>query len=202
MKTIKDIIGPGIYEANEQMKKIRFFCTCTPNEFHTFFLESIDFDFEVDDNNKEIINQLYFWLTRDDRFDGDFEKGIMLIGAIGSGKTVIMDAFCHVIEVMARKIFEKIQSSYTSTISIDGLTTYYKRPIFIDDIGKEPLQINNYGSEMRPFEDLLDNRYRNKGITFGTSNLKLEDMPYIGHTKDRIKQMFNIIVLPGKSRRN
>ena len=39
------------------------------------------------------------------------------------------------------------------------------------------------------------------GLTFGTSNLKLEDMPYNKHTIDRMKQMFNIIVLPGKSRR-
>lgn len=201
MKPIKNIIEPGIYEINKDQIKVRFHCSASPEEFKTFFLEKCEFDFIVDEYNKEVINQLYFWLVRDERFSGDYEKGIMLIGNIGTGKTVIIDCFCHAVEILTKKIIEKIQSSYTMTIAKEGIDKYYKKPIFIDDIGKESLQIIHFGSEHRPFEDLLDQRYRNKAITFGTSNLKLEDMPYIDHTKDRIKEMFNIIVLPGKSRR-
>ena len=71
----------------------------------------------------------------------------------------------------------------------------------LDDIGKEQAAIKNYGTIEHPLEDVINKRYNNFGLTFGTSNYNLKDMGYSTHTIDRMKQMMNVIVLPGKSRR-
>ena len=200
MKTPKDILQNGIYKSDKPENK-RFSCKVTAEQFSKEFLNSIDFDFVIDDNNRPVINQLFYYLNKSELFSGDIEKGVLLIGGFGSGKTVIMDSFCYIVREFSSKVITKIQSRELIEIAKSNETTYYKRPLYIDDVGKEPMEVIDYGSALRPFEDLLDIRYRNNGITFGTSNLKMEDMQYNGHTKDRIKQMFNIIVLPGKSRR-
>jgi len=201
MEKIKDVIRTGVYKSKEYNKS-RFLCNVNSIGFASVFLSAIKFDFIVDAENKDIINQLFFYLNKSDKFNGDFEKGILLIGAIGSGKTVIMDSFCKVVLNYGRKIITKIQALDMVKIAQEIDSGYNKKPMYIDDIGKEPIEILHYGSMMRPFEDLLDTRYRNNAITFGTSNLTLDDMKYNKHTKDRIKEMFNIIILSGKSRRS
>lgn len=197
---IGDVIKAGIYK-KDQEKQLRFECKITPNEFKTTFLETFNFDFVVDEKNKEVINQLYHYLVKSDNFKGDFEKGIVLIGSIGCGKTAIMDAFVEVVKQHGRKVIEKIQSIDIVKIAIENNDYYNKRPLYIDDLGKEAMEVQHYGTVIRPLEDLLDTRYRKNAITFATANYTLEDLQYNKHTKDRLKEMFSFIILPGKSRR-
>lgn len=200
MEKIKNVIEKGVYKSNVE-KQVRFKAKCNSTEFATAFLGYFSFPFIVDELNTGVINQLFYYLNKSENFQGNPEKGIMLVGSIGSGKTVIMDSFISVIEIYGRRIIEKIQAGDITKIIADGNDHYNKRPIYIDDLGKEPLEFVHYGSVLRPFEDFLDIRYRNSAITFATSNLSLDDMKYNKHTKDRIVEMFNILVLPGKSRR-
>ena len=145
---------------------------------------------------------MFYYLNNYSQFEGDPIKGLLLIGPIGSGKTVLMQSFINLfneisgkvsITIGARDIME-IQKKY-------GHDYLDKRPLFIDDIGKEQTTVNTYGTVSKPMEDLINSRYKTGGLTFGTANLKLEDMPYNKHTIDRMKQMFNVIILPGISRR-
>ena len=197
---IDDIVKTGIYK-KDQVKKERFKCFIIPEYFSKTFTDFFQFDFEVDEFNKEIINQLYYYLNKSENFNGDVEKGIMLIGAIGCGKTAIMDSFVNIVEAYGSKVIEKIQSKEIAEIIIEKKTFYDKRPLYIDDVGKEAIEIINFGTVIRPIEDLLDTRYRNRSITFATSNFTFDDLQYNKHTKDRIKEMFNIIILKGNSRR-
>lgn len=220
MEIPKCIIQPGKYPNPNRQRT--FSSTCPPEQFKKRFLHAATKRlfipgeaFIVDDQNKEVINQLYFYLIGGQQFHGELGKGIILIGSVGAGKTVIMNAFLDVLSSVAE--FPDAEHSVAAT-SVRRLAsrnlnermkeeedTVYKRLytqlLYVDDLGKEPQKVNDFGTTSKPFEDFIEVRYRKRGLTFGTSNLTLEDMPYSGHCKDRVKQMFNFIILPGKTRR-
>ena len=207
MNKLGDIIKAGDYKDKMCISRI-FKASCTPEQFSSTFLAAAQRriygnSFTVDESNKEVINQLYYYLVGSDKFTGNLVKGILLLGVIGNGKTVLMESFVEVFNLASNKIITYIHAKDISRIIVDKELGYLnKRPLFIDDIGKEQEAIKNYGTTIHPFEDVINERYKNFGLTFGTSNYKLEDLPYDKHTLDRMKQMFNIIVLPGKSRRS
>ena len=87
-----------------------------------------------------------------------------------------------------------------------------RRPLFIDELGREQLEINDFGNRIRPINDLMAARYETGARTFFTSNFKLETLSkgrsengeivgygkYIGET---LQEATNIVNLPGDSRR-
>lgn len=182
---------------------------CDSQKFGELFLQSAtnklyfkDETFVVDGFNKDVINQLFFYLSNSVLFDGDHRKGILMAGALGCGKTVIMEAFMDVFNATANKVVASIDAKGIAKVVAEKPHGYWhKRPLFIDDIGKEETDVISYGNKSKPFEDLIEHKYRTCGLTFGTTNLKLEDMPYNQHILDRMKEVFNIVVLPGKTRR-
>jgi len=206
MTKIGDIIKEGEYK-NPLTRQRQFKADCSPEHFKDLFIVSSELymygnSFIVDADNKNVINQLYYYLVGSPEFEGDLLKGIILMGAIGNGKTVILETFLDVIDDVANKIVLRLHSKDVSKVLQENVTGYLnKRPLFIDDMGKEQEAIKNYGTIEHPMEDLFSERYKNFALTFATSNYKFDDMKYSNHMKDRMKQMFNIIVLPGKSRR-
>jgi len=158
--------------------------------------------FIIDKYNTTVINQLYLYLVGSPDFDGNLNNGIILIGKIGSGKTLLMRIFVDIVLCCINKNIHWIHSKdIESTVIANGQDYYKNRPICIDDIGKEQEQIKDFGTTRKPFEDLISYRYGKQNITFGTSNLTLEDMPYSYHTKDRLREICNIMILDGGSRR-
>ena len=206
MTKIGAIIQDGIYNLKQGRKRL-FVSNCNAEQYKEMFIESASSrmygsGFVVDEHNKDLINQLYYYLIASEQFKGDLVKGILLLGAIGNGKTVIMESFIDVFNSTSNKIITTVHAKDLSRIIIDNTVGYLnKRPLFIDDIGKEQESIKNYGTTVHPFEDTINERYKNFGLTFGTANYTLDDLPYDRHTIDRMKQMFNVIILPGKSRR-
>ena len=169
--------------------------------------------FIIDDLNKNIIINMYNWLTRNPQGEWNPDKGIYIGGSIGCGKTILMKGFLDVVAaashyyipyIQAPLLFEKIQSG--------GLKSMRTCPIFIDELGREQLEIYVNGVRIRPIEDLMAMRYEYGACTFFTSNFKIETLSqgyddkgkkigygeYIG---ERFKEMCNMVVYPGKSRR-
>ena len=204
---VGDIIKTGEYKKPIQRRV--FDCEIHAQRFSKIFIasatnkiHSTEESYIVDNENKDVINQLFYFLNNSVLFIGDPIKGILLIGAIGGGKTVLMESFIDIFNEISGKIVTCINSKDLVEIQKKhGFDYFNKRPLFLDDIGKEQTTYNTYGTVSKPMEDLINDRYKTAGLTFGTSNLKLEDMPYNGHTIDRMRQMFNVIILPGKTRR-
>lgn len=207
MEKVGDIINTGAYK--KPIQRRIFSANISADEFSKYFIlcatskiHATEDSYIVDDENKEAINQLFYFLNNSKEFTGDPIKGILLIGAIGGGKTVLMESFIEVFNEISGKIATVINSKDLVDVNVKyGKDYLRKRPLFIDDMGKEQTVINTFGTVSKPMEDLINDRYKTAGLTFGTSNLKLEDMPYNLHTIDRMKQMFNVIILPGKTRR-
>ena len=210
MEKLREILNRGVYSAPISERFFALTDKVSPAEFKNRFLrKALDMirfngnEFTVDEFNKDIINQLYYYLVGNSNlFKGDLNRGIMLIGPYGTGKTVLMESFLscfngftnkRVLSISSREIFEILKEKGPSFLN--------KRPLFIDDVGKEHIIVNDFGTKVIPFEDIVAERYKKGAITFGTSNLTLDDMPYHLHTKDRLQQMFNYLILSGKTRR-
>lgn len=181
-------------------------------------------DFEFDENNEKLINQLFYYLTGNAKefkvvdpetnkeVLGELEKGLLVVGNLGSGKTMIMQAFCSLWDdlfriktksVSAKKYVEMLMIASKSKEASSSMPNFGIGTVFIDDIAKESKQVNLFGTEVCPMADLLADRYNNGVITFMTGNYTLESLEthYDKTIADRMKEMFNIVILKGKSRR-
>lgn len=167
----------------------------------------------VDEYNRDILNNMYMWLNRDPLCQWNLDKGIYLCGAIGCGKTIMMKAFLEVVMAASGYYIPFIQApSLYEKIQTDGMKSMRMCPLFLDELGREQLEIYVNGVRIRPIEDLMAMRYEYGACTFFTSNFKIETLSqgydekgkkigygeYIG---ERFKEMCNIVVYPGKSRR-
>jgi DNA replication protein DnaC len=162
--------------------------------------------FIADGNASYLFNYLFKYLTEDENFEGDLDKGILLVGNYGVGKTLIMTAFCNMVTSLGNK---RISVIHSKKLIIDigrnerSFQNYSKGILCIDDLGKEPTTINNFGTVTNPMEDLITARYENNALTFATGNLSMEsyERNYGGSISDRMKAMFNVISITGKSKR-
>jgi DNA replication protein DnaC len=209
IEILKDELNKSRYE----IKNSRAFLNLSTEHFKEVFILNAEIilakknqlkEFIIDEDNKEVINQLYFYLIGSERFEGDLYKGIMLSGNIGSGKTLIMNSFLKIIEDLSIKIITKLHSkAIASHLKEKGEDYLNKRPLFIDDIGKESKIVNDYGTVKNTIPDLFALRYDFGAWTFATCNYKSPELKeFYGETIfDRFKELFNNMKLTGNSRR-
>lgn len=234
-----EIIQPGEYHFKDHVPNAEMYeehypegfsvKDVTPDEFSKCLIENAlrnirprTQPFEIDEKNREVFEQLYYYLVKDSKFNGDLQKGIALTGPYGSGKTLLLKAFSSVLSEHAFVVIPESRRRYDGkthkkaehawvgsreimkTIS-NGMAEYFIYQtsgfLFIDDFGKEPLTVNDYGTKTRPMEEVIEYRYTRRLLTFATTNFKLGDLPYSGHTSDRLRAMMNFIPLLGDSRR-
>lgn len=196
-------------------------------------------EFKIDDNNSTLIRALCYYHTGDTRFenfkDADrkplgwkLNKGIMLMGDVGTGKTTIMKLF----EINKRQSYttiscRKVAGQFADTKGI-GLgaheilqvysrntpnsymdMTYFlqkERGYCFDDLGTEETK-KNFGNEVDVMKEILLNRYDNKQATWNsthiTTNLSADEIEgyYGARVRSRMREMFNMIILKGADRR-
>ena len=232
MNLIKEII--------EQQKQINN--KTYENSAHRYIIEKKDFiellilvaeqklyerksfvDFIIDKDNEEVINLLYEYANVDNTHL-NCAIGIILNGKFGCGKSVLMSAFCLILnKINAITNFTPIKEYHAielcELIVENGAKTYAKQPLLIQDIGKEPKMINDYGNEKNPLRELLFIRAEYGALTFGTTNysadtfeneypdfqIKFEkekgNIQIINQVSKRIFEHVNFIYLPGENRR-
>lgn len=168
--------------------------------------------FVIDTDNEIIIKQIYLYLRQDSRFSGDLRKGILLMGKYGCGKTLILQAVSTMYNTIIselnnpRPVLKFIKSTeLLDLVQEKSVKLFSQMPLIIDELGREPKQIMNYGNLRSPLVELLCERYDVGAWTHGTTNFTLEtlssDSFYGKMTGDRIKSMFNFLELKGGSRR-
>lgn len=168
-------------------------------------------EFIVDNENRNVIRELYNYVTGNENFkantnhsESNLYKGILLLGGWGTGKTILIESVCEIINLLSRKRITFINAKKLKSITgKEEIDKYLKRPMFIDDIGKEDKETRDYGDPVYPLIDLISQRYDFGAWTFGTSNFSFKTLGemYGEFLQERIIEMFNIIELKGKSRR-
>ena len=133
------------------------------------------------------------------------QQGILLVGSVGNGKTTLMQGFVKYYCWLYKKV---INEYHAKTLPLEyknkGIEYFYKRPLFIDDLGKESAITANWGQKYDTWGDLFAIRYENKSLTFATANYLVDvgfKEIYGTVIADRMKEHFNIYELKGESLR-
>ena len=139
--------------------------------------------------------------------------GIMLSGTCGNGKTTMLlafqDAMCY---LSANRIFNdkgiRIEDAKDIVSFVKDRQIYSKfrdtEMLGIEDMGREPTEVIDYGNVLNPITDLLEYRYSKQLFTFITTNLKPKEVreKYGNRIADRFNEMFYNIVFENNSYRD
>jgi DNA replication protein DnaC len=161
-------------------------------------------------------------------------KGILLLGAPSVGKTFIINKFIkeYNLKIKEQGIYGQIKEvdlyemnrltklnidifkshkDYTEnelpSCITDAYNERYNYSLFIDDVGSESHQINNFGNKSSVFADIITKFYKSKLNTqrfFATTNYSLKDLKsiYGERITERLLEMCEVIILDDINRRH
>lgn len=159
------------------------------------------------------IKNLCCYFANDARGKLDLNKGILLVGNIGNGKTSLMRFFStnqlygfrieRALDIASdyKTVGESAVKAYSSNSKVSqniyGLEDY---GYCFDDIGTEEIPAQHYGEKKNVFAEILLSRYDNHltpfNSTHATTNKDLTEIEtiYGSRVYDRMKEMFNIVI--------
>lgn len=172
--------------------------------------------FVLDNFNEEIIFQLACYFTNDNRFEHSgfsLQKGLLLQGGIGCGKTSIMSLFasnqlqsfsivnCHEIsQEFSNNGYDEIDRYFTD-LQTSTPQKYFgqdKLGFCFDDLGTEDVK-KHFGNQSNVMAEIILSRYGRKEFlkhkTHITTNLSAQQIKdnYGDRVASRMREMFNQI---------
>lgn len=147
---------------------------------------------------------------------GDNHKfGLLLAGTCGNGKTTTMRAVQSIVQLLNNTYYnrcgERIGNRLLEAKEIaqlsgkpEQLTAYQTIPLlFLDDLGREPTEVMQYGNVTSPITELLEYRYNQRLTTIVTTNLEPSEVreKYGDRIADRFNEMFVVVSYTGASYR-
>jgi len=179
-------------------------------------------EFIIDDKNKAEIAELLKYFIQDPTGRLDQNKGICLMGGVGTGKTNLMNQLSLFLKDSELETQFEVKSMRSIVREVSGkrglsvIDDYLMGDICLDDIAIRQTSVKSFGTEINPLDELIQGRYerfskKNSRPTHFTTNLDfnpnnahemqvLRSM-YDERSLDRIREMCNFIYLGGTSRR-
>lgn len=191
-------------------------------------------DFKIDEHNKAIIEMLLLYFWQRPEFENntgfDLNKGILLRGNFGTGKTFIFDVLLHFVrktpEIRHMRFQKIVAYGIESDFNVSGYKNLEKikskfikehygytsdrnqlNHLLIDDLGSEDGKASHFGTQTDIVKNILMHRYDifrdHKVVTHLTTNLKPSEIRehYGERVYSRFLEMFNDIVIDGSDRR-
>lgn len=160
--------------------------------------------FAVDEANREVVTSCAAWLAREPRLNLDLKKGLLLIGNVGTGKTMLVRAMraammeAYGAQFGIRSCSEMVRS-YTE-IGYEDIDRWMTAPhVCFDDLGTEGEGVH-FGKRTNLMAEIIEARYERlqsgrKCWTHMTTNLGVNDIraKYGDRAASRLRQMCNVI---------
>lgn len=165
---------------------------------------SVNTAYVVDNNNGPIIKQLYYYFTNNPLCKWNLNAGLIFGGNIGCGKSVLMMAYIELSNNYSRRITQTVHSkTLGSKLKEKGMDYYVKRPLFIDELGREEMEVRDFGNVIKPVIDLFALRYEAGARTYATTNYNFDDLEsiYKSYIVSRVSEMMTLVPIPGENRR-
>lgn len=166
----------------------------------------------MDKDNQKVITDLFHWSIRDKHGSLNPEKGLWIYGNIGTGKSTLMKAIMlFVSKYWLRDSGETVKPKWVNVptfcgrYATDGFSVFDSIPMGFDELGTEIAPTNHVGNKLNVVAHLMNTIYDNgsdipKIVT--TNNTLSDTLNLYGpRTVDRIAQLFNLVELKGKTRR-
>lgn len=168
------------------------------------------------DTHPEITKQLISYIMRSKQCTLDLNKGLLLIGPTGTGKTRTMQTLSAVIGFLQEfrfKIYSgndmerafRLQEGNSERVNLESALR--QKMFGIDDLGEEHDSVKVYGTNINVGIEALTIRYNEQmsrgSLTFATTNLDRAALKrkYGARIDSRIDEMFNVIFITGKDLR-
>jgi DNA replication protein DnaC len=169
-------------------------------------------DFNIIPELEEVYIQLIRYFHADPEFKGHLEKGLLLMGPTGTGKTLAMEIMAIYRQIDDTKFIvnNRVYRMNYSIIDVnrmvnafldnafDGIQVYCNRYLIcIDDIGTEQEQVKHYGNTLDVVSHVLAERYAKRLLTFGTTNFPIDvlEQKYDDRVISRMYALFNFITV-------
>ena len=169
--------------------------------------------FRIYDKDKDILLKLcsYFIKDKDNckSYGIDIDKGILLSGPVGCGKTSLMKLLRHIVPMQrpyemipCRNVTFSFNHLGFKTVEEYGNSKFY----CFDDLGIEPTG-RFYGKDLNVMGEVLLSRYelylqtKHKIKTHATTNLNAEELEerYGNRVRSRMRELFNLIAFDTKA---
>lgn len=140
------------------------------------------------------------------------KAGMFLCGMCGNGKTTMLLAFQNLLNLLTDRGYFKMLNDYglqtrisvKSAVDIMDMARDDKRSyrmlrersmLAIDDLGREDVNLREYGNNTSPIIDLIEFRYREQLFTAVSSNLTPREITekYGIRVADRFREMFIVV---------
>lgn len=188
----------------------------------------INAGYVIDAENELIVKKLCLYFAGDMRmvqppYNLEPQKGIALLGGLGVGKTWLMKllrynahlpfAFvnCSQIADECEQGGSENMARYFKKTKTSSSYLYYNKTeigFCFNELGREQMPVKYFGNPTNVMERIMFTRYENEvpyNFTHFTSNKSVKQLGelYGDYIRDRMKEMFNLIVFPetAKSRR-
>jgi hypothetical protein len=176
----------------------------TINANEILLRRSVTNQFVIDAFNEPIIKQLYLYFTNSPECVWNLNAGLIFAGKIGCGKSLLMSAYLRISDEFSRKITTGIHAkSLAGLLKQTSIEEYSRRPLFIDELGREESEVKDYGNVVKPIIDLFSIRYEFGARTYATTNYNYTSLEgfYSPFIRSRMEEMMTFIAIPGESRR-
>lgn len=175
--------------------------------------------FKILESDHEVIYKLIAYFLKDEQtcyqFNMDLEKGILLTGPIGCGKTALMNVMKYLTQTEHKFVvkscrdisFEFIQDGYQiiHKYSSGKLYQFEPRIYCFDDLGTEN-NLKYFGNECNVIGEILLSRYdllvSKKLMTHITTNLSASEIEkqYGNRVRSRLRESCNLIAFDNQTK--